>query len=117
MDLGKFSRSVNLPKDVYKKYLEERWTSYGVDFLSFWLSPRVTPDIVNEAIKSKLRDFIREELSQFIDKSDILRATYLIEDGSYLYRVEDHRVQLRSLIERPSGNCHRPRNRGGSLNF
>ena len=91
---------VSLPPDLYARYLEERWTYYGVDFLSFWLSPRITPEIVDKTIESKLHNFIREELSQFIDHKDILRATYLIEDGSHLYRYGYHCIQQYDCIKR-----------------
>ena len=91
---------VSLPPDLYARYLEERWTYYGVDFLSFWLSPRITPEIVDKTIESKLRNFIREELSQFIYHKDILRTTYLIEDGSHLCRFGDHRIQQYGFIKR-----------------
>ena len=91
---------VSLPPDLYARYLEERWTYYGVDFLSFWLSPRITPEIVDKTIESKLRNFIREELSQFIYHKDILRATYLIEDRSHLCRFGGHRIQQFGFIKR-----------------
>ena len=93
------SKPVSIPVDLYGRYLEERWTSYGVDFLSFRSSPRFTLEVVDEAKKSKLRDFIREELSQFVNKNDILIGRYLIEDAS-LYYFADYRVHQHRLIER-----------------
>ena len=94
------SALVSLPSNLYARYLEERWTYYGVDFLSFWLPPRITPEIVDKTIESKLRSFIRAELSQFIYHKDILRATYLIEDGSHLCRYGYHCIQQHDFIKR-----------------
>ena len=61
----------SLPVNIYREYLLERWSSYGIDPLLSSLSIHLTPDIVDETIKSKLLDFIREELTQLIDKSVI----------------------------------------------
>ena len=88
-----------LPVDVYKRYLQERWTCYGVDFLSFSFSIRLTPDIAGEITKSKLLDFIREELALFIDKDNIIEfarnsipfASYIIENDSTNGSRLDHR--------------------------
>ena len=72
---------LSIPVDVYRKYLQERWTSYGVDFLSFWFSPLFMLDIVNEPTRSKLLDFIREELALFINRDYIVSVTYVIESN------------------------------------
>ena len=63
-----------LPVDVYRKQLQQRWTSYSVDF---------NPYIASEATKSKLLDFIREELAPFIHEDWIQSASFFIaQSGS-----------------------------------
>ena len=59
-------RPLLLPVNLYRKHLQQRWTSYLRDSLSVVL--RFHPDIVSEATKSKLLDFIRRELAPFIDE-------------------------------------------------
>ena len=53
----------SLPVDVYRKYLQRHWTSYGVDFLSFWFPSLFMPYIEDKTTESKLLNFIREELA------------------------------------------------------
>ena len=97
------SEPVSLPVDLYGRYLEERWTFYGVDFLSFWWS-RFTLDIKDEITKSNLLDFMREELALFISENRIPIASYVIErnstDESRLGRVRYERTRLYRLIGR-----------------
>ena len=93
----------SLSVDAYRRYLEERWKNYGVDFLSFALSTRFLPDIEDEITKSNLLDFIKKELAQFIDGDDILIAVCDIEsyptEGAHLsYRVYP-RLYLYFLME------------------
>ena len=58
---------IPLPVDVYRTYLQERWASYGIDFLSYSsFLTSLAPDIVVTTIKSNLLDLIREELAQLI---------------------------------------------------
>ena len=103
---------IPLPVDVYRTYLQERWASYGVDFLSFSFWTSLTPNIADETTKSKLLDCIREELVPFIDEdhiSDLFRdsvpaASYVItsdsNDISRLNCVRYSLTPLYSLIER-----------------
>ena len=65
-------RSSSLPMDVYRAYLQQRRKSYWADF---------NPYIVNEAIKSKLLDFIRVEFAQFIREDRILSASFFLLGG------------------------------------
>ena len=58
-----------LPVDVYRKQLQQRWTSYSVDF---------NPYIASEATKSKLLDFIRAEFAPFIHEDWIQSASFFI---------------------------------------
>ena len=94
---------LSLPPDVYRKYLQERWASYGVDFLSFSFSTRFRLDVVRETTKSKLLDFIREELVLFIEGDNVIpTGSYVIEsdstDGFRLCRFQ--RLYLDLVLER-----------------
>ena len=40
-----------IPIDVYRRYLQEHWTYYGIDFLSFASSIHFAPDIADGAYK------------------------------------------------------------------
>ena len=104
---------IPFPVDVYRNYLQERWASYGIDFLSFSsFLTSLTPDIVAESTKSNLLDLIREELAPFIDEdniSDFFRdsvpaASYTItSDSTDRFRLDSghfSRVNLSRLIER-----------------
>ena len=95
---------LSIPVDVYRRYLQERWASYGVDFLSFSFSARFTLDIVSETTKSNLLDFIRAELSLFIDEDNIPLGSYVIEsdptDGACLSSRGYQRRYLYLLVER-----------------
>ena len=106
------SEPVSLPIDVYRNYLQERWASYGVDFLSFSLWTPLTPIIVDETTKSKLFEFIRWELILFIEEDDIIgflsdtvpAASYTItSDSTGRFRLDSchfSRVNLYRLMER-----------------
>ena len=106
------SEPVSLPVDVYRNYLQERWASYGVNFLSFSFWTPLTPIIVDETTKSKLFEFIRWELVLFLEEDDIsafLRdsvpaASYTItSDSTDRFRLDSlhfQRVNLYRLIER-----------------
>ena len=83
-----------IPVDVYGKYLHERWKYFGLDrFAPFWIQP--TLDIGCETAKSRLLEFIREELTQYlgVDGDSISVAVYFIEhhstNGPRLNRVND----------------------------
>ena len=82
------------PEDLYSKYLQERWEHFGLDrFSPFWI--RLTLDIGCETAKSRLLEFIREELTPFlgVDGDSIKVAVYFIEhhstNGPRLNRVDD----------------------------
>ena len=75
--------SLSLPEDLYREYLQESWRYYGLDcFSPYWI--RLSLDIVSEKTKSRLLDFIREELTQFlgIGGDTISATTCLIESTS-----------------------------------
>ena len=83
-----------LTVDVYGKYLHERWRYFGLDrFAPFWIQP--TLDIGCETAKSRLLEFIREELTQFlgVDSDNITVAAYFMEhhstNGPRLNHVDD----------------------------
>ena len=91
-------------RDVYKKYLQERWQYYGADFFSCSFSARFTPDLGSETTRLKLLDFIREELAQYIKGDNILITACDIEtdssDKSRLYCYGFPGLDLYFLIER-----------------
>ena len=97
----------SIPPVVYQRYLEEHWTYYGVDFLSFMFSIRLELDVVSEATKSNLLNFAKEELAPFIDGNYIPLGSYVIEsnptDGACLYSRGYERRYLYLLIERLLG--------------
>lgn len=73
------SRS-SFPVDVYRRYLEEHWTYYRIDFSSLTSSLNFAPDIADGATKSNLLDYIREELALFICRESILKV---LNDGKF----------------------------------
>ena len=81
---------VFLPVDEYRKYLQDRWAFYSKE--PSWFFFNVKPHIVSETTKSKLLDFIREELAPFIEENSVYVASYAIE-GSHVdrFRIEDIR--------------------------
>ena len=101
---------VSFPIDVYRRYLQEHWTYYGINFLSSASSIYFSPDIADRLTKSKLLDYIREELALFIDKApnpdlDCIRtASYLIQSdsthGDCLYDHKSGLLPLFMVIER-----------------
>ena len=83
LEIRPFGRdgSVVQPLDEYKRQLHKRWTFYSerpprgtVEFL---------PYIANETTKSRLLDFIRAELAQFIHEEKIQSASYFL----FLYKI------------------------------
>ena len=100
----------SIPPDVYRRYLQERWTYYGVDFLEFAFSIHFVPDIADRSTKSNLFDYIREGLDPFIDRApnpdlDCLQTTnYLIQGdsspGDCLYQYGGGQLPLFMVIER-----------------
>ena len=100
-----------IPVDVYRRYLQERWTYYGVDLLSFSRFPfsaSFTLDIEDIAIKGKLLAFTKGELALFLDedviRDTILAASYVIAsdptNGLCLYLQRLTRLYLSRIIER-----------------
>ena len=69
----------SLSVERYRNRLQKRWMSYSSDSLEVGVSFK--PYIVDENISSKLLDFIREELDQFIHEDEILSASYFILGG------------------------------------
>ena len=103
---------ISISVDIYERYLQERWAYYGMDFLSFSSSTRFMPDVIDGATKSKLLDFITEELALFIEKDAIIDfvkesipiANYVIESdsagGFHLHSHQFTRLHLSSLLGR-----------------
>ena len=84
-------RPSHIPVDVYRRYLQERWRYYGVDFLSFSFSPSFWLVIVGENTESKsfysmnentkLINFIEEQLAPFFHGDSIQTGSYIVESG------------------------------------
>lgn len=106
-----------IPIDVYRKYLQERWSFYGVDYLSFTFGTRFTLFIVEENgdlkpfydIDSnfKLLKFILEELVQYIREDSIpaiSTASYIVEsgfaDGSHIFTPSGGISQQHHILDR-----------------
>ena len=70
-----------VPVEVYREHLQQRWTSYSENVRSALVS--FTPHIVSKATKSKLLDFIRKELAQFIHEDKIQSASFFIKGGYF----------------------------------
>ena len=66
-----------LPIDEYRKYLQERWTVYSVE--PAWFFFNVRPYIVSESIKSRLLNFLRDELAPFIEENSMYSVSCAIE--------------------------------------
>ena len=101
---GGESIPVDIDVGLYKRYVAERWTYYGVDFLSFAFSIRFRLDIVDKTTESKLLDFIRKELPPFIVRNSIPAASYIVEcsstDESRLSPCKFRDLNLRFVLER-----------------
>ena len=83
-----YGGAVSIPADLYKRYLQERWKYYGLNFLAFSSLIGLTLDVVNESTRSNLLDYIRQELALFINRGttsdlDCIRiASYFIQSDS-----------------------------------
>ena len=84
----------SFPVDVYIEHLRERWTSYLAESMGIL---GIKPGIVSKATKSKLLDFLREELAPFIDEDRIQSASSCIAGSLGLFNgfpLEDLLAQL-----------------------
>ena len=96
---------LSLPKDLYRSYLKESWNHYGLDcFSPYWI--RLSLDIGCETTKSRLLDFIREELAPYCGVSGdaISATTCLIENTSTdcpsVCRIDNQRIHLELILKR-----------------
>ena len=69
-----YGYGLKLPVDVYKRYLQEYWTSYSIE--PSWFARSVTPHIASEVTHSQLLDFVREELAPLIEDDCISSYSY-----------------------------------------
>lgn len=69
------------PMDLhgYRVHLRQYWQSYSDT--SYWVVGSYESNIVNEDVKSKLLDYIREEFAQFIHEDIILSASLSLIGG------------------------------------
>ena len=90
-----------LPVDVYREHLQQCWASCAIESLSVLI--RFKPNVVSETTKSKLLDFLREELAPFIHKDKIVSTSYVIEDRAAdkfnLTILESQTLHLNRLLE------------------
>ena len=68
-------KQYSFPVEVYIEHLRERWKSYSAESMGIL---GLKPSIVNETTKSKLLNFLREELAPFIDDDRIQSASSCI---------------------------------------
>ena len=69
-----------LPVDVYREHLQRCWISCAVESLSVLVCFK--PNVVSETTKLKLLDFLKEELTPFIHKDEIVSTSYVIADDA-----------------------------------
>ena len=107
-------RPSHIPIDVYKRYLQERWKYYGMDFLSFsfmtnfWLviegenTESKSFDLLNK--NTKLINFIEKELTPFFHGDLIQTGSYTVEsgfpDGSHLAHTQSGSNQSHHILQR-----------------
>lgn len=93
--------SLLLPIGPYREYLQQRWTTYGVDSSS--VAVLLRPYILSEVTRSELFNFIKEELTPFTHEDKIRSASYVIEgdaiQGFRLYCRRSGLLLLRTLLE------------------
>ena len=91
-------RYLSIPVEPYRKYLQQCWASYGMSGSSLLL----LPCIISEVIKSRLLEFIREELSPFIHENEIRSASYAIKGdtthGFCLHHMQSELIGIDSLL-------------------
>ncbi len=96
-----YGYGMSLPVDVYKRYLQEYWTSYSIE--PSWFSSSVTPHIASESIHSQLLGFVREELAPIIEDDCIGASSYgtegATEDSIRLMGPRGGRRDLLVLLE------------------
>ena len=94
--------SVQLPINVYRRHLQQHCASYSEDPWN-WILQDFRPDIQSEPTKSKLLDFLREELAESIREDEIGSGSYAIEynssDGCSLHNMRYSLLHLRLLLE------------------
>ena len=98
-----FGGRLSLPVDVYRRYLQECWRYFGLDcFHPFWIRP--TLHVSREDTKSRLLNYINEELAPYIANDIISVASYLIESTATerprVYPFDNPRVQLDIILRR-----------------
>jgi len=77
----------------YRQLLQQHWKAHSFDAVP--LVKRYELHIGNEAVKSKLLDFIRQELAEFISGDRIQSASFFIAQGGLEgYSLNNLLVQL-----------------------
>ena len=96
-------KQLDLPIDVYCRYLQESWRYFGLArFSPFWI--RATIGIVCPTARSRLLEYIRAQFAPFVNDNSISIANYFIErnsnDTPYLHRFRNKPVHLRFILKR-----------------
>ena len=96
---------LSLPEDLYREYLQESWKYYGLDcFSPNWV--RLSLDIACASSKSRLLDFIRQELAQFLGVGgDTITATICLfestsTDSPSVFRFDSQHIHLDLIMKR-----------------
>ena len=105
-----------IPIEIYRRYLQKRWSLFGVDYLSFTFSTRFIIFIEEDSGElkpfyqidknSKIHNFIKEELTPFIRKGsipEISTGSYIVEcgfdDGSRIFCPRGGISQLHHILD------------------
>ena len=94
---------LSLPVDVYRRYLEECWQYFGIDcFYQFWIMP--TLDIMSETTKTRLLNWIKEEIAPLNGRDAIFIASYFVEntptDNPQVYPFNSQSVNFEFILKR-----------------
>ena len=96
----------NISRDGYIDTLRQRCTFFGIraDHLNNLNYLQYKPDLANGEIKSRLLEFIRKELNQFIEDDEIRYTSYNVDgcvtDGFRLSKPLSSRLKLSDILER-----------------
>ena len=95
----------NISKGKYIDILRQRWAFFGIraDHSNDLNYLRYQPDIGNKKIKSRVLEFIREELNQFIGDGEVRYTSYNIDgcatDGFRRGKPLSSHLKLSDLLE------------------
>ena len=97
--------NISYSKVDYKNILNQRLTFYGIgiDHLHNSVYLQYQPEIENEKTKTKILEFIKKELNQFIQNDEIGYTLYNVDgcstNGFHLSKPRSSRIQLSDLLK------------------